>query len=62
VPAFTGNLQLALSVLSLGLGLAMMASTALIGGSGTSVGFLLGLALVLNGALRLWVWMRRRSG
>lgn len=56
-----GNVQLALSLLSLGLGLAIIASTVAMGGGATSVGVLMGVALTLNGVLRLWVWRRRRS-
>ncbi len=56
-----GSVQLALSLVSLVLGLALMASTAAMGGGATSVGVLMGVALTLNGALRLWVWRRRRS-
>lgn len=57
-----GPIQLVVSLVSLGLGLAMMASTVAMGGGSTSLGLVLGIALTLNGALRLWVWMRRRSG
>jgi hypothetical protein len=48
----------ALSVVMLGLGLAILVITFAAGGSPLSIGFLLGIAFVVVGAGRLWLVSR----
>jgi hypothetical protein len=52
---------LALSVVLLALGLAVLVRTAVAGGSALAVGYIIGVGLVVVGLLRLWL-LRKTTG
>ena len=55
----TGGLTTVMSLLMVGLGIAMIAVTLANGGGPTAFGILIGLLFVLAGGGRLWVQRRR---
>lgn len=54
------NITRALSLIMVVIGIAVIVRTAAAGGSVTSYGYLYGAALVVLGALRLWMFGRMR--